>query len=232
MTKHKLYPIRGLLVVLMVTLFVFTLSFPAAAEAYIMRSSGTSAYGMARSQPVSSFNPAPYQPAPQPPTQPAPQPPTQPAPQPPTQPAPQPPAQPAPQPPSGGATLNAQERLLFNLVNSERISRGLRPLQLNSGLTQLARMKSEDMIRYNYFAHHSPTYGRAGDMLRSAGIGFTMVAENLGRGGNIHTIFSAFMNSSGHRSSIINTRYTHTGIGIIYQPGRGYLVTQLFVQPR
>lgn len=223
MNKRKQYLYQGFLVILMVTLFVFTLSFPASAEAYIVHTNGTSAYGITRSQPVSSYYyPAPQQPTPQPPTQPAPQQPT------PQQPAPAP----APQLPSSGATLNAQERLLFDLVNSERISRGLKPLQINSQLTQLARMKSQDMIRYNYFSHQSPTYGRAGDMLRSAGIRYTLVAENLGVGGNIRTIFSAFMNSSGHRSKIIDARYTQTGIGILYQPGRGYMVTQLFLQPR
>jgi uncharacterized protein YkwD len=234
--KRTSNPFRGLLVILMVTLFVCMLSFPAAAEAYTIRSSGTSAYGVARSQPVSSYYPAPVQPIP---TQPAPvQPtPTQPTPSqptpPPSQPAPAPqPSAPAPQPSVSSVNLNTQEKLLFDLVNSERIKRGLRPLQLNSRLTQLARLKSQDMIRYNYFSHLSPTYGRAGDMLRSAGIPFRLVGENLGTGGNIRTIFSAFMNSSGHRSKIIDARYTQTGVGIVYQPGRGYLVTQLFLQPR
>lgn len=220
MNRHKSHPYQSILVVLVVALFLFMLSSPAIAEAYIMRSSGTTAYGMARSEPVSSYYPTPTQP-----TQPA-----QPAPTQPTQPAPAP--APVPQLPGSGSSLNAQEKLLFDLVNSERISRGIRPLQMNSQLTQLARLKSQDMIRYNYFSHQSPTYGRVGEMLRSAGIRYTLAAENLGRGGNIHTIFSAFMSSSGHRNKIIDARYTHTGIGIIYQSGRGYLVTQIFLQPR
>lgn len=137
-------------------------------------------------------------------------------------------------PPAGGdtVTLSPQERELFELVNSERVSRGLAPLQLNTQLTYLARLKSQDMADLNYFAHESPTYGRSGDMLRNAGFKFSLAAENIGMGGSIKAIFNAFMNSSGHRSKIVGSRYTHTGVGVVYKPGRGYLVTQLFVVPR
>ncbi|HOL17093.1 MAG TPA: CAP domain-containing protein [Bacillota bacterium] len=209
---------RSISVVLFLALFVFTLCLAGVAEAYVARSSGSSAvaYGIARSQ---AYGYTPSQPTPSRtiPTQPTP-----------TQPTP---SQPAPLP-GNISGLNAQERLLFNLVNSERASRGLKPLQLDSRLTYLARLKSQDMINHNYFAHQSPTYGSAGDMIRRAGIPFTLAAENIGVGGSVNAIFSAFMNSSGHRNKILGSRYTHTGIGIIYQPGRGYLVTQLFIQPR
>ncbi len=189
------------------------------------------AYGIARSGGTSGSisRPTPSQPTPSQPT------PSQPTPSQPTpsQPTPTQPTPTQPTPPPGNISgLNSQERLLFNLVNSERASRGLKPLQLDSRLTYLARLKSQDMINHNYFAHRSPTYGSAGDMIRGAGIPFTLAAENIGVGGNINAIFSAFMNSSGHRNKILGSRYTHTGIGIIYQPGRGYLVTQLFIQPR
>lgn len=140
---------------------------------------------------------------------------------------------PEPPPPVGETvTLNPQEQQLFDLVNRERASRGLAPLQLDARLTYLARLKSQDMIDHNYFAHESPTYGRSGEMLRAAGVNFSLAAENIGIGGSIRAIFNAFMDSSGHRNKIVSSRYSRTGIGVIYQPGRGFLVTQLFVQPR
>lgn len=145
------------------------------------------------------------------------------------------PAPPSPPPTSSPDDLTAltrQELQLLQLVNNERIKRGLAPLILDPRLTRLARMKSMDMIRNNYFAHHSPTYGSSGDMLRAAGIRFSIAAENIGMGGNINSIFNAFMNSPGHRNKIIGSAYTHTGIGIYYQSGRGYIITQLFMAPR
>lgn len=140
-----------------------------------------------------------------------------------------------PDPPPAGeeaAALNPQERHLFDLVNGERAGRDLPPLQLDAQLTYLARLKSQDMSVLNYFAHESPSYGSSGDMLRNAGISFTLAAENIGVGGSIRGIFDAFMNSSGHRNKIVDSRYTRTGVGVVYKPGRGYLVTQLFLLPR
>jgi uncharacterized protein YkwD len=228
--NKKHFPLHTILAALLLTLFVAAIGFTGAAHAYTARSTTTSAgRWIARSHPVSLRSPAliPLPPAPAPAPAPAPQ-------QPPTQPAPSPPvlSPPALLPPAGGVTLNVQEQLLLNLVNSERIHRGLRPLQLDARLTHLARLKSQDMIDHRYFAHLSPVYGRAGDMIRNAGIPFILAAENIGVGGNVRAIFTAFMNSSGHRNKIISSRYTLTGIGIIHQSGRGFLVTQLFVQPR
>ena len=125
-----------------------------------------------------------------------------------------------------------KEKLFLNLVNGARAGQELAPLQANARLNYLARLKSRDMIRHDYFAHRSPVYGSVGEMFRKAGVRFSLGAENIGVGGSIRAIFSAFMDSSGHRNKIIDSRYTLTGIGILYKQGRGYLVTQLFVRPK
>ena len=232
MTGQTVKTFSRIMLCLLLTLLLVALTLPAGAEAYIALSSGgsTTGYWIARSQPVNYYSP--YRPVTQPaPATPLPAPPPAPVPKP--APAPQPAPSPLPpQIPGGTVTLNAQERLLFDLVNNERISRGLAPLKLHGQLTQLARLKSQDMLNNNYFAHESPTYGRSGDMLRSAGIRFSLAAENIGMGGNVRSIFDAFMNSSGHRNKIISPRYTHTGIGIVYQQGKGYRVTQIFMLPK
>ncbi|NLY38507.1 MAG: hypothetical protein GX044_04310 [Firmicutes bacterium] len=125
-----------------------------------------------------------------------------------------------------------KEKLFLNLVNGARTGQELAPLQANARLNYLARLKSRDMLRHDYFAHRSPVYGSAGEMLRKAGVKFSLGAENIGAGGSIRAIFSAFMESSGHRNKIMDPRYSLTGIGILYKRGRGYLVTQLFVRPK
>lgn len=155
-----------------------------------------------------------------------------PAPPPTTEPEPKPPVQDPPPPVSDYQPLPAEERLLLQLVNQEREARGLEPLILHTGLTETARLKSVDMIENNYYAHHSPTYGSPGDMIRAAGINFRLATENLCRGGgSMQTVLSAFMNSPGHRRQIINADYTHTGIGV-YRTSSGYMVTQHFIQVR
>ena len=108
-----------------------------------------SSYGRARSNNQGFYNTTPQAPPADPVT-----PPVQPdPPEIPENPVvPQPPVTPEP-PPAGGeaVTLNPQEQQLFDLVNSERVSRGLAPLQLDAQLTYLARLKSQDMSDLNYF---------------------------------------------------------------------------------
>lgn len=198
---------------------LFTISFISnSAEAYISRSFSPTirgSYGVTRSI-SGAFTGSPSLPAPPP------------------SPTPAPPPAPLPAPLPGGATvtLNQHEQLLLTLVNAARARAGIPALVIDARLVHLARLKSQDMIDNRYFAHRSPVYGSFGDMLRSNGIRFSLAAENIGVGGNVTRIFNAFMNSGGHRNKILDARYSLTGIGIIYQRGRGYLVTQHFLRPR
>lgn len=220
------------------SLLVLLVNLPLSAAAYggVMNYSGTS-YGLARSvgstwltvvsrsteNPVPGPSPAQPPPVPVPTPQPPPQ--TVPSPQ------PSPPPLPTP-PPSEPVGLNTEEKLLLDLVNDTRTQAGIAPLQVCPHLVKLARLKSKEMIQLNYFAHTSPTYGSFGELLRSTGYPFSLAAENIGMGGNVRSIFNAFMDSPGHRNKIMDARYTVTGIGICYQSGRGYLVTQHFARPR
>ncbi len=130
------------------------------------------------------------------------------------------------------AALNNQEWTLFGLANRERKWAGLQPLWLNARLTLLARLKSQDMINDRYFSHQSPRFGRIGNLLRTAGIPFTLAAENISRGGNARSAFSAFMQSSGHRRKILDPRYTQTGVGARTDERRVLFMTQIFVRPK
>ncbi len=214
--------------------------YPVTAGAYVAYSSGYGGiYGggvsyIARSQPVGYLTGSNYavKPAPTPAPAPSPIPVPKPDPLLPDKPAPKPTPSPEPAPSPAPTGLSQEEQLLLNLVNAERAKLGLPLLEIDPRLVDLARLKSQDMLDLGYFAHLSPTYGRSGDQLRNAGISFTLAAENIGMGGNVGSIFSAFMASPGHRSKIVDSRYTLTGIGIVYRQGKGYRVTQLFLKPR
>ncbi len=142
----------------------------------------------------------------------------------PTQPVPQP--APAPRPEAG---LTQAEQQMLDLVNRERTSRGLPPLQADPELTRLARLKSQDMINLNYFAHQSPTYGSPFEMMRAAGVTYRTAGENLAGASGVERAHTALMNSSGHRANILNPGFTHIGIGIITGGSYGMMFTQLFV---
>lgn len=138
------------------------------------------------------------------------------------------PPQPVPASQPAG-TLTQTEQQMLELVNRERAALGLRPLQADSELTRLARMKSQDMINLNYFAHQSPTYGSPFEMMRAAGVTFRLAGENLAGSSTVSRAHTALMNSPGHRANILNSGYTHIGIGAISGGRHGLMITQLFV---
>jgi uncharacterized YkwD family protein len=121
------------------------------------------------------------------------------------------------------------EEEMLNLINSERTSRGIAPLQMDQNLVELARKKSQDMIDNNYFSHSSPIYGSPFKMLNDAGINYRAAGENIAGNNSVSGAHRALMNSSGHRGNILNTAYTKVGIGIVKGGPYGMMFTQLFI---
>ncbi len=136
--------------------------------------------------------------------------------------------------PSGGdytpGSVSAQEAIGFALLNQDRASNGRAALTLDPELCNLARMKSEDMKANRYFAHTSPTYGSASEMLRTYGYSFTSVGENIAHHATVEKSEAAFMSSTGHRTNILGSQWKKVGIGVAYDAQGFVYVTQLFVR--
>ena len=145
-------------------------------------------------------------------------------------PAPEPKPTPAPAPaPAPTAGLTADEQKMVDLVNAERIAVGLPALKVDMRLVKTARMKSQDMINNNYFAHQSPTYGSPFDLMKSQGITYRTAGENLAGHQTVEGAHKGLMNSPGHRANILNKNFTHIGIGIINGGKYGKMFTQHFI---
>lgn len=127
-------------------------------------------------------------------------------------------------------SITAQEENAFLLLNQDRISNGRSALTLDPALCDIARKKSQDMYANHYFAHNSPTYGSAAQMLKTFGYSFTSVGENIAHHATVAKAQAAFMSSAGHRQNILGSQWTKVGIGVCYD-SQGYVyVTQLFVR--
>jgi len=143
----------------------------------------------------------------------------------PAQPATAKPAQPTPAPST--STLSAYEQKVVTLTNQERAKQGLPALKVDSALSKVARIKSQDMYNANYFSHTSPTYGSPFDMMKRFGISYRTAGENIAMGQKTpEAVVQAWMNSAGHRANILNSSYTHIGIG--YVAGKN-IWTQQFI---
>ncbi|MBP3648484.1 MAG: serine protease [Clostridia bacterium] len=126
--------------------------------------------------------------------------------------------------------VTTQEEIAFLLLNQDRAANGMAPLQLDPALCSIARLKSQDMRDNRYFAHTSPTYGSASQMLKTLGYSFSAVGENIAHHATVEKSQAAFMSSAGHRKNILSTSWTKVGIGVVVDAQGFVYVTQLFVR--
>lgn len=130
--------------------------------------------------------------------------------------------------PTVSTNVTNAEAEVIRLVNIERQNAGLKPLTQNWELSRVARIKSQDMMKNNYFAHNSPTYGTPFNMMKDFGITYKSAGENIAKGQTTSAaVMKAWMNSPGHRANILNSNFTQIGVG--YEPNGNYW-TQQFIQ--
>lgn len=123
--------------------------------------------------------------------------------------------------------VSEYEKEVVRLVNEIRVKNGLSELKLNTKLSKVARIKSQDMKDNNYFSHTSPTYGSPFDMMKSFGITYRTAGENIAMGQRSpEAVVNAWMNSEGHRANILNASYKEIGVGYV---ASGNYWTQQFI---
>ena len=124
----------------------------------------------------------------------------------------------------------AFQKEVVRLVNVERQKQGLGKLSLNAKLSNVATLKSQDMINKNYFDHTSPTYGSPFDMMKQFNISYKTAGENIAKGQKTPAeVVKAWMNSQGHRENILNKNYTEIGIGVAKDANGTLYWTQMFI---
>ncbi len=120
------------------------------------------------------------------------------------------------------------EKAMIDLVNKERVSRGLKTLIFDAKLRAIARAHSEDMFRRGYFSHYSPEGKTVADRATAAGIDFLVVGENLAYAPTLDSAHKGLMNSPGHKANILSTDFNKIGIGVLDGGVYGKMFTQVF----
>lgn len=123
---------------------------------------------------------------------------------------------------SAGADPGSEQGFLA-AINSSRSSAGLGPLSMDGGLQAHARTHTQDMIAAGAIFHSS-----SGELQAAAGSGWSKLGENVGRGGTVSSLHTAFMNSAGHQANILGD-YNYAGIGTDSHEGVLY-VTVVFMK--
>lgn len=132
-------------------------------------------------------------------------------------------------------SLRKLEQEVEREVNRIRARHGLRVLAPSKRLIEVARAHSEDMARRNYFDHHAPDGRGPAERVRTAGILYRKVAENLGMNFGmddpVRSAVWAWMDSPGHRTNILDPVFREGGVGIAEDAEGSLYFTQLFLEP-
>lgn len=144
---------------------------------------------------------------------------------------PSPPA--SPKPPAQSTSLTRMEAEVYQGINQIRQKNRLSQFRQNEKLAVVARNYSRRMAEQRFFAHTSPQGDTMVERVRSAGIFYFMLGENLFTSTNIpqpaKAAIAGWMNSPGHRENILNPVYQEMGIGV-WKRGNTYYFTQLFIR--
>ena len=147
-----------------------------------------------------------------------------------------------------GQSVEAQvEDAILRYTNQERVAAGVAPLVRNGLLTTVARAHSLDMKERDFFSHTNPDRLTPFQRMDAAGYSYRSAAENIAASSSYtlasnpdevgrHLVQDLWMNSRGHRETLISPKYTEIGIGVVYDPDKraspyGFIATQDFGRP-
>lgn len=135
----------------------------------------------------------------------------------------------------GTISLSDAEKRSLDLHNQTRASNGLSKFCVHPALQKAARAHSKDMINKDYFSHTSPSGETFSARLKRYGYTpvsgrYWTVGENIAYNSKTNVasadaVHSQWMNSTGHRANILNSKFKQIGVGAVYGNFKGSNVT-------
>lgn len=129
-------------------------------------------------------------------------------------------------PAPAGAATDAAARMM-GLLNQARRTAGVPPLVADPQLAAVALAYSREMVEGHFFGHVSPVTGTVVDRVHRAGIGASVVGENVSQGESAEAAHQGLMDSPGHRANMLDGRFTHAGIGVARTNGEPPLLATI-----
>jgi uncharacterized protein YkwD len=125
-------------------------------------------------------------------------------------------------PGAASQTLSKQQanRVVFCLVNQQRIRRGLHSLRSNGRLAHVARVHAKDIVRYQFIGHDSPAHGSLLARVKRSGYGRNrrltfgeILGAGRGRFSTPRSIVREWMRRPIHRTAILYPKFRVMGVG-------------------
>jgi len=129
---------------------------------------------------------------------------------------------------SAPARADAQERVgrrlqMVGLTNQDRTTRDRKALNFNAKISRYAKDHSQEMAKKGYLFHSDDN-----TLVKLlAPYHWSIGGENVGVGGSLDGLESAFMQSKDHRENILRRQFDHMAVGIV-RDGDTLWVTVIF----
>lgn len=124
-------------------------------------------------------------------------------------------------------TLNYTAADVVAAINGIRTKRGLNALAVNPFLQKAAETKASHLLACDCLRHTEPDGTAPWTLITRAGYNYLTAGENLADSFlDITSLTTAWMNSPGHRSNILNNSWMDTGVGIVLTPSRTVIVQE------
>ncbi len=122
------------------------------------------------------------------------------------------------------APHSVAEQYLFQSANAERLAIGLSPLQWDDALYRAAWEHARAMANRASISHQYPGEPELADRAQSAGVRFSVIAENVAEAPTAIMIHRGWMLSEHHRDNLLDPRLDHIAISVLRRNGQLYAV--------
>jgi uncharacterized protein YkwD len=113
-----------------------------------------------------------------------------------------------------GARLDPEKAR--ELINAYRKEKGLKPLKLNTALTEAAKNHSRDLAKWDRISHYGSDGSNPWDRVKRAGYSAKLTAENVGTGqATIDEVMRGWQASPGHNKNLLLGDAEHMGIALV-----------------
>lgn len=111
------------------------------------------------------------------------------------------------------AASPTEEAAFVSRINGLRSSLGLAPLEVDAELVAASRVWADQMASDDVLAH-------APDITAGITAPWIKVGENVGVGGDVDSLFQAFVDSPLHYANLIDPDFRYVGVGVTFANGK------------
>ena len=133
-------------------------------------------------------------------------------------------------------SISQAEFAMVDALNADRTAAGLVPVQIDTRLMAIARARSADMVKYDYFGHTQRDGRNVFDILTAKGITWYNAGEIIAQN-NYATLQQSvdgadyqWMHSSGHKAIVLSTSMNYVGVGLAIRPSGTKVWTAVYIK--